>query len=246
MARYRIHPVFPGLLLFFAASLALQSVLPGAFMVFLSVTLGWIISLSLHEWAHAYTAYRFGDRSVAQMGYLSLNPLKYTHPVLSIVLPLLFLFSGGIGLPGGAVYINRAAIGDRRALSLVSLAGPAVNALLAVLLALVLRFMPLPSALLPVLSLLFFLQISALLLNLMPIPGLDGFGVLEPFLPPAVLQRMQNTAGLLILVLMFMFFTNTFVSRAFWKLIVSISVHTGIAMENVLQALEQIRFWDVL
>src|SRR5207244_12367125 len=42
--------------------------------------------------------------------YLSLNPLKYTHPVLSIALPIVFLLIGGIGLPGGAVYLNERAI----------------------------------------------------------------------------------------------------------------------------------------
>jgi Zn-dependent protease len=67
--------------------------------VFTFVTAGWIVSLSLHEYGHALVAYRGGDRSVASRGYLTLNPLKYAHPILSIVLPLVFLLLGGIGLP---------------------------------------------------------------------------------------------------------------------------------------------------
>ena len=47
---------------------------------------------------------------MAARGYLTLNPLKYTHPLLSIVLPVLFLLMGGIGLPGGAVWVDRHAI----------------------------------------------------------------------------------------------------------------------------------------
>ena len=47
---------------------------------------------------------------MAQAGYLSLNPLSTRNPVLSIVLPLVFLFIGGFGLPGGAVYLNENAI----------------------------------------------------------------------------------------------------------------------------------------
>src|SRR5947208_4740913 len=53
--------------------------------VFLFVLGGWVVSVCLHEFAHAYTAYRAGDRSVEAAGYLTLNPFRYAHPVLSIV-----------------------------------------------------------------------------------------------------------------------------------------------------------------
>ncbi|MDT4938815.1 MAG: hypothetical protein QOG80_2486, partial [Pseudonocardiales bacterium] len=71
----------------------------GDFAVFVMVVALWVVSLSLHEFGHAYAAYRAGDHSVESAGYLTLNPLKYAHPVLSIVLPLLFIVQGGIGLP---------------------------------------------------------------------------------------------------------------------------------------------------
>ncbi len=70
---------------------------------FLIVLAGWIFSLSLHEFAHALVAYYGGDKTVKDKGYLTFNPLKYTHPMLSIVFPIIFLMMGGIGLPGGAV-----------------------------------------------------------------------------------------------------------------------------------------------
>src|SRR6266511_4202103 len=86
---------------------------------FLFVVSGWLVSLCLHEYAHALLAYRAGDVGVAERGYLTLNPLKYSHPVLSIVLPLLALVLGGIGLPGGAVWVDRHYVrsrpGDKRA-----------------------------------------------------------------------------------------------------------------------------------
>ena len=53
--------------------------------VFTFVIAGWIVSLCLHEFAHAFTAWRFGDRDVAVRGYLTLNPVKYSHPLLSFV-----------------------------------------------------------------------------------------------------------------------------------------------------------------
>ena len=68
------------------------------------------MSLCLHEYAHARTALHSGDISIGAKGYLTLNPLKYTHALLSIVLPVIFVIMGGIGLPGGAVFIERGRI----------------------------------------------------------------------------------------------------------------------------------------
>ena len=59
--------------------------------VFLLVIAGWLVSLCLHEFGHAYTAWRFGDHDAAARGYLTLNPLKYSNPMLSLGLPLLFI-----------------------------------------------------------------------------------------------------------------------------------------------------------
>src|SRR5512141_869491 len=111
-------------------------------MNFIIIFFGWIFSLCLHEFSHALVAYFGGDTTVKEKGYLTFNPLKSTHPFLSIVLPLLILFMGGIGLPGGAVYIETWRIRNRWWLSAMSLAGPASNLLVAVLLGIVLRLAP--------------------------------------------------------------------------------------------------------
>ena len=99
--------------------------------VFTFVIAGWLVSLCLHEFAHAYTAWRFGDHDVAARGYLTLNPLKYSHPLLSLGLPVLFIALGGIGLPGGAVYVRTSWM-TKRQKTLVSLAGPFTNLVFAV------------------------------------------------------------------------------------------------------------------
>ncbi|HVH66161.1 MAG TPA: Clp protease N-terminal domain-containing protein, partial [Candidatus Acidoferrum sp.] len=110
----RLSPVFAiplGAMLIGGAGLWIGA--PDALVVPLSLLFvvgGWVTSLCIHEFGHAFIAYLGGDRSVAAAGYLSLNPLKYTHPVLSIALPVVFLLIGGIGLPGGAVYLNEPAI----------------------------------------------------------------------------------------------------------------------------------------
>ena len=101
--------------------------------VFIFVIAGWLVSLCLHEFGHAYMAWRYGDREVAVRGYLTLNPLKYSNPLLSLGLPLVFIALGGIGLPGGAVYVRTSWMTPRRR-TVVALAGAAVNATLAVIL----------------------------------------------------------------------------------------------------------------
>src|SRR5262245_35327855 len=154
-------------------------------MTFAIVLFGWIFSLCLHEFSHALVAYYGGDYTVREKGYLTFNPLKYTHPVFSIVLPLLFLVIGGIGLPGGAVYIERWRIRNRFLLSAMSLAGPIANLLVAIILGTILHFSQTTnSGIWPGLSFLLVLQVSAVLFNLIPLPPFDGYNILEPFLSP--------------------------------------------------------------
>src|SRR6185312_3540011 len=74
--------------------------------VFIFVVAGWVVTLCLHEFGHAYSAWRFGDHDVPVRGYLTLNPFKYSNPLLSIVIPVVIIAIGGIGLPGGAVWVR--------------------------------------------------------------------------------------------------------------------------------------------
>ena len=103
---------------------------------------------------------------------------------LTFVLPVLFLLLGGIPLPGGAVLVNHGAIRSRAARSLVSFAGPAVNLVLGLALVLTVAAVPMAVGLAAALSCLALIQVLAFVLNILPVPGLDGFGVLEPFLSP--------------------------------------------------------------
>lgn len=167
---------------------------PGAAVqagTFLLVIGGWAVSLCLHEFGHAIVAYRGGDREVYFKGYLTLDPRRYTDPVLSLVLPLLLLAVGGIPLFGGAVWINHYALRNKRVESAVSLAGPLSNLAIGALLILAVGIfysptdiLVSPSGLANALSFLALLQIFAFVLNILPIPGLDGWGAIEPYLSP--------------------------------------------------------------
>ncbi|MCV7217284.1 site-2 protease family protein [Mycobacterium crocinum] len=204
------------------AWLSAETVRPLAYVgVFIFVIAGWLVSLCLHEFGHAYTAWRFGDHDVAVRGYLTLNPLKYSSPLLSLGLPLLFIALGGIGLPGGAVYVRTWFMTPRQR-TLVSLAGPAANLVLAVVLLAATRLFydHGHGVFWSAVAFLGFLQITALLLNLLPIPGLDGYGALEPHLSPetqrAVAPAKQFGFLFLLLLLLAPAANQWFFSVVFW------------------------------
>ncbi|MBT0566185.1 site-2 protease family protein [Williamsia sp. CHRR-6] len=194
----RPGPVFLGLVA--GATLGgflLYDSTPGRSLVSISGTLllvvgGWMISLALHEFGHAVTAFSFGDKNVELRGYLTLNPLRYTHPGLSIALPVVMILLGGIGFPGGAVYVNQHGF-TRAQRTIVSLAGPLANiAIGAAILAFIpTSYTPTNLNLYSALGMLALLQITAALLNLLPIPGFDGYHAIEPYLSD---QTRRNLA----------------------------------------------------
>ncbi len=213
-------------------------------MTFIIVLIGWIFSLCLHEFAHALVAYIGGDHTVREKGYLTFNPLKYTHPVYSLLLPLLFLVMGGIGLPGGAVYIERWRLRGPLWDSAVSLAGPTANAIVALILGLVLRFAPVTSdGIWPALSFLALLQVSAVVLNLIPVPPFDGFGVIEPFLPASLRLRVAESRGILSWVVFLALWYVPFVGQIFWGTVGFLARLVGVPVDLALLGLDQFLFW---
>ncbi|MFG3283721.1 site-2 protease family protein [Streptomyces sp. NPDC048111] len=196
----RISPVFLGIVAVMAVSgwavWTGYAASPGV-AVFLFVTAAWVVSLCLHEYAHARTALHSGDITVGAKGYLTLNPLKYTHALLSVVLPVIFVIMGGIGLPGGAVFIERGRIRSRWRNSLISAAGPLTNVLFAVVCTAPFWLDGLdgvPEDFRDALAFLALLQVSAAVLNFLPVPGLDGYGIIEPWLSHAARRQVEPFA----------------------------------------------------
>ena len=123
--------VFPAVLAVVALAgvLAHLAVDPVGLWVFVLVLGGWVITLCLHEFAHAAVALAGGDTSVRARGYLTLNPLRYTDVANSLIIPIILLAIGGSPLPGGAVVTEPHRLRGRWWASLISAAGPATNAL---------------------------------------------------------------------------------------------------------------------
>ncbi|WP_007024355.1 site-2 protease family protein [Saccharomonospora iraqiensis] len=205
-----------------AATVGLREVLDrtvlGSAGVFLLVIGGWALSLTLHEFGHAIVAYRGGDHEVAAKGYLALDIRRYTDPVLSLVLPLIILAIGGIPLPGGAVWINQWALRSRAVSSRVSLAGPLTNLALGIVLTLTVISVEMPVGLLAGLSYLASLQILAFVINILPVPGLDGYGALEPYLPPRAREFGHQARPWAPLVLLALILAVPTAGQALWGL----------------------------
>jgi Zn-dependent protease len=172
-----------------------------------------LIAFPIHEFAHAWTAVRFGDDTPRFDGRLTLNPLAH----LDVMGSLLLLFSGfGWAKP---VMVNPYTLEKRSpaARMLVSLAGPMSNFILAVLAAIPFRFglltftginsngsiIPSPSEFL---FQFIFINLTLMLFNLLPLAPLDGDSIAEYFFPPALARiqtAMRPYAWAIFLVLVF-------------------------------------------
>lgn len=246
---FRISPNFILLLAIAVITgvVAYLGLINSSLTVFLFVAAGWIISLCLHEFGHALAAYYGGDFTVADKGYLSLDPLKYTHPILSIVFPLVFLLMGGIGLPGGAVYIRYDLLISRQWRSLASTAGP-----LGTLACFIVLWIPFLFRLADFehpefwagWALLAFLQLTALFINLLPIPGLDGFGILEPWLPYSIASAANAIRPYGFLILFLLFSYVPFVSNAFFSFIFNVASLLRVDLGFVSLGFDLFRFWS--
>lgn len=216
--------------------------------VFIIVTVLWVFSVCIHEFGHAWAAYCGGDHTVREKGYLTLNPLRYTHPVYSIVMPVVFMLLGGIGLPGGAVYIERDRLRSRGWESWVSLAGPAMQVPLIILISAAFKLGWLqndPQSLAAVsLGFLLQLEISSLILNLLPVPPLDGFQAIAPWLPPEPREKLYAISNQTLWILFLALWFIQPLNAALWDSIYFISSLLGVDPYLGHIGWKTFRFWD--
>ncbi|MDD3153638.1 MAG: site-2 protease family protein [Victivallaceae bacterium] len=138
-----------------------------------------VFSVTCHEYVHAATALRLGDSTAADRGHLTLNPLRQMG---WFSLAALMLF----GLAWGMVPVNPSRLRGRYSASLVAAAGPATNvglALVFCILSAVVRLTGLPDSLFSFTVLGAVLNFALAILNLLPVPGLDGFAVMMNLFP---------------------------------------------------------------
>ncbi len=158
-----------------------------------------LLSLTVHEWAHAYSAFLLGDDTAARMGRLTLNPVPHIDPVGTLLLPLL-------GIPFGwakPVPVNplrfRREVSMRAGMMITAAAGPASNLVLAVLgtvgYGLLLRYGLVGSRRAGVgflVTSFIMINVALCIFNLLPIPPLDGSRVADGLMPYRLRQAWDG------------------------------------------------------
>jgi Zn-dependent protease len=167
-----------------------------------------ILSTVIHEVAHGYSALLLGDRTAELAGRLTLNPLKHLTLMGSVIVPILTSLAGiGFGWAKPVPYNPHNLRAGKWGEPIVALAGPLSNLLLAIVFATFLKFQP---------NNLFFgiiviVNCSLLVLNLIPIPPLDGSKVLFALIPQRFYSiRQTMEANQLYLLIALMFFWGAF------------------------------------
>lgn len=172
----------------------------------------WIIPLlfaiTVHETAHGWVASKCGDPTAKLLGRLTLNPLKHIDPIGTIIVPAILFSLGGFvfgwAKPVPVTWQNLK--NPRRDMAFVAVAGPLANLMMALLWVVIAKiaegFNTIPIIYMAQVGI--SINLVLMLLNLLPIPPLDGSRVVASFLSPAMAYQFNKLEiyGFLILVLL--------------------------------------------
>ncbi|MBD3244749.1 MAG: site-2 protease family protein [Candidatus Moranbacteria bacterium] len=165
-------------------------------LFYLSQAIAFVIALTVHEFSHALIANKLGDSTAKYSGRLSLNPLKHIDLFGTIIVPAALLISSAPFVFGWAkpVPVNIYNLKGRYGESWVSLAGPASNFIVAIIVALVWRFFDVfysnftatwSLEFIGLLQIIIWINVIFGIFNLIPVPPLDGSKILLNLLPPS-------------------------------------------------------------
>lgn len=159
-----------------------------------------IVAITIHEYSHAWTAEHLGDPTPRLQGRLTLNPLAHLDPIGTI---LLILVRFGWGKPVQFDPFNLR--NPRRDSALISIAGPVSNLLLATACSLLLHFLPI-TIVSVILAEIIIMNVMLAVFNLVPIHPLDGFKIVEGFLPEEQARQWHELERFGVIFLVFLLF----------------------------------------
>lgn len=216
-------------------------------VAFVFVMAGWIASICIHEFGHAVVAWAGGDRGIPGKGYLTFDPARYIDPVGSLLWPVLLVVIGAFGFPGGAVYVDTRALRSDLWRSAVAAAGPAASFLVFLAVALPLTFGLDERFDAPVfwnsLAFLAELQVVGVILNLLPIPGFDGYGILEPHLPTSLRRALAPAKAFATLIVMAVLVMVPGVGNRLFTASAKVTTAFAVDPEMAWSGYQSFRFW---
>lgn len=172
--------------------------------IFLGFIIALIVAISIHESAHAWVAHKLGDDTAKLEGRISLNPLHHLDPLGTIFL-LLVGFGWGKPVPVNHHNLKNPKLDNLK----ISLAGPISNFIAAIIFAVFFRLFATNEIFGTIIYMIIQLNLVLMIFNLIPIPPLDGSGILTGLLPDEVNQTIhQLSFPLLMVFLLFAFSTN--------------------------------------
>ena len=162
-----------------------------------------LLSLTVHEWAHAWSAHRLGDVTAEREGRLTLNPLAHMDPVGTLLLPLVMPIGWAKPVPINIGLFHHK-VGPRTGVLLVAAAGPISNLCIAMLSILLMLVMALcfgnasnvPSALHSFLDTCIWLNVMLAAFNMLPVPPLDGSRIVDALMPDSLRPAWDAFCGL--------------------------------------------------
>ncbi len=184
-----------------------------------------LFAITVHEVAHGWVASKLGDQTAKMLGRLTLNPIKHIDPVGTILVPLVlsqlggFIFGWAKPVPVDWRNLRK----PKRDMAWVAIAGPTANLIMVFIWALLTKIILLTGGASngPVLALLYMcnigIQINAFLmiLNLFPVPPLDGSRVMTAFLPPVWAYRYNQLERFGLIIIVILLFTGVLMKILF-------------------------------
>jgi Zn-dependent protease len=171
-----------------------------------------VISLTVHEFCHAWAGHLLGDITAKEHGRLTLNPMAHIDPLTTLLLPLGLILAGSPVVFGAAkpVPFNPYAVRyDKWGVCIVAVAGPLSNLAMAIVVGLYLRFVPISGKAGQFLLQFVVVNLAFFIFNMIPFPPLDGSRLLYAIAPDSVrdvMEKIENYGIVVVFVFLLLLF----------------------------------------